>query len=149
MRQHINCLMLAGLVTAVLLLAACQKSSGTQHTEHPAEVKKIDETGLCRVTFSEKAMQRIGLKTDRVREQQVSRSTSPRKVVPYSSLIYDTQGQTWIYTSPQARTFVRSKVDVDYIEGDLAVLKDGPPVGTIVASVGVAELYGTEFKVGH
>jgi len=25
----------------------------------------------------------------------------------------------------------------------------GPPVGTTVVTVGVAELYGTEFKVGH
>jgi hypothetical protein len=64
-------------------------------------------------------------------------------------LIYDPQGQTWIYTSPSARTFVRHKVEVDYIQGDVAVLKDGPPTGTVVASVGVAELYGTEFKVGH
>jgi hypothetical protein len=31
----------------------------------------------------------------------------------------------------------------------MAILKDGPPAGTVVASVGVAELYGTEFKVGH
>jgi nitrous oxide reductase accessory protein NosL len=149
MRQHMNRLMVAGLVTSVLLLAACQKRHDTQHAEHPAEVKKIEGTELCRLTFSEKALQRIDLKTDRIREQMVSRSTSRQKVVPYSSLIYDPKGQTWIYTSPKARTFVRQKVDVDYIEGDLAVLKDGPPAGTVVATVGVAELYGTEFKVGH
>lgn len=149
MRQHMNRLMVAGLIAAVSLLAACQKPKSTQHAEHPAEVKKIEGTELCRLTFSEKAMQRIDLKTDRIREQKVARSTSPQKVVPYSSLIYDPQGLTWVYTSPQPRTFVRQKVNVDYIEGDLAVLKDGPPTGTVVATVGVAELYGTEFKVGH
>jgi hypothetical protein len=64
-------------------------------------------------------------------------------------LIYDAQGTTWVYTSPQPMTFVRHKVVVDYIEGLTAVLSDGPAAGTLVASVGVAELYGTEFAVGH
>jgi len=64
-------------------------------------------------------------------------------------LIYDPKGQTWVYTSPQPRTFVRHKVDVDYIEGNIVVLNEGPPMGMVVASVGVAELYGAEFKVGH
>jgi hypothetical protein len=141
--------MAAALAASVLLLAACQQPKGAKHAEHPAEVKKIEGTELSRLTLSEKAIERIDLKTDKVREQPVSRSASPRKVVPYGSLIYDTQGQTWIYTSPQARTFVRHKVDVDYIEKNIAVLKAGPPAGTVVVSMGVAELYGAEFKVGH
>jgi hypothetical protein len=149
MQQHWVRLMVAASIIAVLLLAACKQAQVTKHAEHPAEVKKIEGTELSRVSLSEKAMQRIDLKTDRVREQRVSRSSSPQKVVPYSSLIYDPQGQVWIYTCPQPRTFVRQKVDVDYIEGDIAILKVGPPAGTVVASVGVAELYGTEFKVGH
>lgn len=149
MRRYMNCLTFAGLVAAFLVLAACQKHPGDVQAEHPAEVKPIEGTELSTVTLTEKAMQRIDLKTDRVREQQVSRSPSPRKVVPYSSLIYDPEGQTWIYISPQARTFVRHKVDVDYIEGDIAVLNDGPPTDTVVASVGAAELYGAEFEVGH
>jgi hypothetical protein len=149
MQQHKDRLTGAALIIVVLLLAACQQPHGTKHSEHPAEVKQIEGTELNRLTLSEKAMQRIDLKTDQVREQRVSRSASPRKVVPYGSLIYDPQGQAWIYTSPQTRTFVRHKVDVDYIEGNKAILKAGPPVGTVVASVGVAELYGAEFKVGH
>jgi len=147
--RYMNRLMIAALVSAGLQLTACQKQHAAHQAEHPAEIEKIDGSELSRVTLTEKAMQRIDLKTDQVREATVKRSTSPRRVVPYSSLIYDTQGQTWVYTSPQARTFVRSKVDIDYIEGDLAVLNDGPPTGTVVASVAVAELYGAEFKVGH
>jgi hypothetical protein len=76
-------------------------------------------------------------------------SGAKRSVVPYSALIYDSRGQTWVYTSPSPRTFVRQKVEVDQIQGDTGVLSDGPVVGTAVASVGAAELYGTEFKVGH
>ena len=54
-----------------------------------------------------------------------------------------------VYTSPEPRTFVRQKIDVDYIQGESAYLNDGPPEGTVVATVGVAELYGSEFKMGH
>ena len=33
--------------------------------------------------------------------------------------------------------------------GDYAVLTDGPDPGSLVVSVGVAELFGAEFEVGH
>ena len=71
-----------------------------------------------------------------------------RKVVPYASLLYGINGDTWIYTSPEPLMFVRHPVQVDYIDKDWAVLSDGPPAGTSVVSIGVAELYGTEFKIG-
>jgi hypothetical protein len=43
---------------------------------------------------------------------------------------------------------VRSAIDVASIEGDRALLTSGPPVGTTVVTVGVAELYGAETGVG-
>ena len=140
----------AVLVIASLQLTACREASNTpEMIELASHIEHIDGTEFSRVTLTERAIERIDLKTDEVRELAVTRSRSLRKCVPYSSLIYDTQGRTWVYTSPEDRTFVRHKVVVDYIEGDMAVLSDGPPVGTVVASVGVAELYGTEFEVGH
>lgn len=72
-----------------------------------------------------------------------------RMIVPYSSIIYDVQGQTWVYTSPAPLTFVRHLINVDYIEGDQAILLEGPPAGTSVVTVGVAELFGLEFGIGH
>jgi hypothetical protein len=44
---------------------------------------------------------------------------------------------------------VREQIDVDYIQEGLAYLSRGPAPGTSIATVGVAELYGTEFEVGH
>jgi hypothetical protein len=142
---------LIGILAMMISLTfwVCQSHDEPHHTEHPADVEKIKGSDVSRVTLTEKAVERLDLKTDLVREVKVKRSNLPRKVVPYSSLIYDPQGNTWIYTSPQSRTFVRHKVDVDYIVDNLVVLNDGPPIGTVVASVAVAELYGTEFGVGH
>ncbi len=131
------------LALASLHLMACQKHSSAHHVEHPAVIQKIEGTNLSRVILTERAMQRLDLKTDQVREQ------GGKRVVPYSSLIYDPTGQTWVYINPEPRTFVRQKVDVDRIENDVVILNDGPPAGTVVVSVAVAELYGAEFKVGH
>ena len=138
-----------GLIIGGMQLTACLRPAGAHKPEHPAEVKHIKGSELSVVTLTVKAIERIALKTDEVREQKGTRSAAVRRTVPYSSLIYDAQGATWVYTSPEPRTFVRHKVDVDYIEGKTAFLTDGPPAGTVVASIGVAELYGTEFGVGH
>jgi hypothetical protein len=71
-----------------------------------------------------------------------------RKVVPYSAVFYDVRGDGWAYTQPAPLTFVRHRVTVDYIDGDRAVLSDGPPAGTEVVTVGATELSGTEVTVG-
>ncbi len=147
--RHSNRWLVVVPVIASLPFLACQQPSGAHQTEHPAEVEPISGSELSRVTLSERAIERLDLQTDEVREELMSRSTSPQKVVPYSALIYDPSGTTWVYTSPAPRTFVRHQVEVDYIEGDVAILSEGPPTGTVVASVAVAELYGTEFEVGH
>ena len=147
--QHRGRWFVAGLMILGLFLTGCQGDEGTHEAEHPAEVEAIEGSELSRVTLTERAAERIALQTTEVREQLVSRSTSPRRVVPYSVLIYDASGQTWIYTSPQPRTFIRHAVDIEYVEGDLAVLNDGPPAGTVIASIAVAQLYGAEFGVGH
>ena len=141
--KHMNRLMVAALVTAGLQITACQKHHAAHQAEHPAELKKIEGSDLSSVTLTEKAMQRLDVKTDQVREQ------GGKTVVPYSSLIYDPKGQTWVYTSTAPRTFLRHKVEIDRISGDSVILNAGPPAGTVVASVAVAEIYGAEFKVGH
>ncbi len=82
---------------------------------------------------------------DRMRvELRLSGSNEKRKVMPYSALFYDDKGDTWAYINPKPLVFVRWSVEVERIVGDLAVLADGPPVGTRVVTVGVPLLYGAE-----
>jgi hypothetical protein len=70
-------------------------------------------------------------------------------IVPYAAVIYDVQGELWVYTSPAPLTFVRHPIQVEYIEGDQAILLEGPAIGTPVVTVGAAELFGLEFGIGH
>jgi hypothetical protein len=105
------------------------------------------------IILTEKAIERTGLQIATVRETQVSGDPAAapvkRKSVPYASLIYDENGRTWVYISPKERTFVRYPVEVDYIEGDTAILRNGPPPDTKVATYGAAELWGEEGGIGH
>lgn len=149
MNSHSRRWISMALVASVLpFAAACsQHDSHAAHGDHPATVEKIEGSELSRVTLTEKAAERIDAKTTAVVEQDAGGVL--RKVVPYSSIIYDAKGRTWVYTSPQPRTFVRQQVEVDRIEGESVFLVDGPAAGTEVASMGVAEIYGSETGVGH
>ena len=92
--KHSERWLVAGLMIVGMSLSACQRVTRTHADESPAKVEHINGSELSRVILTERAIQRIALQTDQVREQRVSRSASPRKVVPYSSLIYDPHGKT-------------------------------------------------------
>ena len=109
----------------------------------PAVIEPVPGSELSRVKLIASAADRIGLETEPVRTR------AGRKVVPYSAILYDEHGKTWVYTSPARLTFLRAPVVVASIRGNDALLSAGPPVGTEVASVAAAELYGAEFEVGH
>jgi hypothetical protein len=74
-------------------------------------------------------------------------STEARKIVPYSAVIYDLGGNAWVYVNTEPRTYVRHPITIEYSQGADTVLKDGPPAGTPVVSIGAAELFGAETGV--
>ena len=134
-------------VLAVLLAAGCSpSSSGPAANEQAVVVEKNEATGLSRLTLSARAAERLGIATTPVGEQQGG--GGKQTVVPYSAVIYDASGKTWAYTNTGGLVFVRHQITVDRIEADRAVLSGGPPVGTLVVTVGVAELWGVETGVG-
>jgi hypothetical protein len=77
-------------------------------------------------------------------ELQVAGSDEKQKVVPYGAVYYDAKGAPWVYVSGKPLTFERQRIGIERIVGDLAVLSEGPPVGTPVVTVGAALLYGAE-----
>ena len=81
----------------------------------------------------------------RVLVELVLSSGQVRTVIPYAALIYGVDGDTWTYTNEEPLSYVRYPVTVDYIDGDTAVLLDGPEAGVEVVTVGAAELLGVEF----
>jgi hypothetical protein len=82
---------------------------------------------------------------DRVRvELQLDGGKEKQKVVPYSAVYYDAKGDAWVYVNTAPLAFMRQRITVTRVAGDLALLSSGPEVGTPVATVGVSLLYGAE-----
>lgn len=77
-------------------------------------------------------------------ELQIDGDDEKHKVVPYSAVYYDGKGTAWVYVNTRPLTFERQRIGVDRVVGNVAVLSDGPPVGTPVVTVGAALLFGAE-----
>ena len=136
--KHINRWVLVLLIFAGLLLSACGgQIPVTGEKIAPSSLEPIEGTDLSKVILTEKAAERIGIET-------VSASGTE---VPYAAVIYDIEGNTWIYTNPEPLTFIREPIVIDYIEGDTAILAEGLTSEFNVVTVGVAELWGTETGV--
>ena len=77
-------------------------------------------------------------------ELELSGSAEKQKVVPYAAVYYDGKGAPWVYVNTKPLVFERRRIAIERIVGELAVLSDGPAIGTPVVTVGAALLYGAE-----
>jgi hypothetical protein len=98
--------------------------------------------GISQMTLPAKAVKRLDIRTAEIRED-----ASGRKITPFSSIIYDLDGDAWVYTEPAPRSYVRAPVVVELVKSDDVYLEEGPEAGTKVVTMGVPELYGTEVGV--
>jgi hypothetical protein len=141
---------LTGAVTGLLLagslvLTGCSPAEETSasHADEHATVEHVEGADVARVSLSEPAVRRLGIRTEPV--LTAGRSTS----VPYAALVYSADGGTWVYAVAGNRVFERQAVVVGRVEGPAVLLAQGPPAGTDVVTTGAAELLGTELDVGH
>lgn len=138
-------LALPAIAAVALPLAACSEEPiAIKTVPYELVADEIDEINT--VVLTQRASERLVMETAPVLEQTVDGST--RLTVPYAAIIYDTIGDTWVYAHPEPLSYRRAPITIDYIEGDLVVLLDGPEPGTEVAVTSVAELYGTDTGVG-
>lgn len=138
---------LVAAIPAVSFFAAGQRSvasaANVAGVERPAVLEPVPGTDLHRVTLSARAAERLRIVT------APAVATRGRIAVPYAAVLYDVDGDAWVYTSPEPLVYVRHRVRVDYIDGTQAVLSEGPAPGTAVVTAGGAELLGAEYEGGH
>lgn len=135
--------LIVGIVAVGAALAACGTPAESA-SESPSQVVPVKGTSLNLITLTPQAMQRIGLRTASVQPLAAPAAGGPVETVPLASLIYLSDGTTWVYTVTGTRTFERHGVTVARTAGDTAMLVAGPPPGTTVVTVGAAELLGSE-----
>jgi hypothetical protein len=139
---------LAALIIAAslsLLSAGCAQLPEAAPADNPAVLATVPGTDLQRITLTGQAVERLGLTTD-------TTATDPQTqklTVSYWAILYDAAGKTWVYTNPEPLVYVRQAITVERINGDVALLTDGPPPGTTVVTTGAEELFGAEFDTGE
>lgn len=134
---------------AALLLLSCKQAESAPVHINPATVEHADGSELGLLTLTERAVERLGVETAPLAGTVIDEQGRARNLVPYSAVLYDANGETWVYTNPEPLTFVRHQIEIESIEGDVAVVTSGPGPGTRVVTVAASELFGTEFEVGH
>ncbi|HKT03005.1 MAG TPA: hypothetical protein VJT31_26045 [Rugosimonospora sp.] len=147
------------LVAIVIAGAAVALAVGVSKMAYPtvasypdtnAEAGRVEadpSSSTARIVLSADAAHRIGVRTVPVSASQVA----GRAVlsVPVDAIFYDPEGDTYVYVTREPLRYTRERVTVDTIAAGVATLTAGPPAGTQVVTVGVAELYGIEVGVGE
>jgi Tfp pilus assembly protein FimT len=130
----------AMLAAAGLALAGCGGSAQGADTP-PPEVANVSvaaegEPGV--ITLAEVAEKRLVLQTVEVAAGPAG------NVVPYSAVVYQPDGSSWVFVQTAPHTYQRSAISITNIGADQVTVSSGPEVGTPVVSQGAAELVGVE-----
>ncbi len=80
-------------------------------------------------------------------------SVSEALIIPTSALLYDIYGGTWVYVQQSIAAdghtkYARNRVLLEWVDGQEAIVSQGPAIGELVVTDGAAELFGTEFGAG-
>ena len=146
-QKSLRRLPVAAAFCAALLfsLPACAQHSAEAEkaTEAPATVEKNATTGIARITLSQRAIERLELRTE-----PVAQGPGAGLSIPYAALLYQADGKTWVYTNPEPRVYQREPLTVIKVEAGVITASAGPAVGTQVVTVGGPELFGAEFNTG-
>jgi hypothetical protein len=140
--KYFKSLIVLILLGASLVLSACGPAAEPEEEIKPITLEPIAGTDLNRLTLTEDAAERLGLETAPVVAQQID--GVDRLVIPYAALLYDPNGQAWVYVNEESLVFTRQTITVDFIDGDQVILSEGPEAGTEVVTLGATELFGSE-----
>src|SRR5205085_5942472 len=87
---------LSALAALALPLGGCAKvRTEEDQGEKAARVEKIGNTGQRKVILVAEAAKRLGIETAAVGE-----ADAHHEAVPYSAVIYDAEGHSWVFTVP-------------------------------------------------
>jgi multidrug efflux pump subunit AcrA (membrane-fusion protein) len=129
------------MVAAGLGLAGCGGAARGANPAPPevATVEAVDGGGPAVVTLTEVAERRLVIRTAPARP-----AAAGGVVVPYSAVVYEPDGSSWVYVQPEAHRYQRTAIAIAGISGDQVTLTSGPRPGAQVVTQGVAELVGVE-----
>ncbi len=140
--KHINRWLMVVVILAGLLSACAPASTAEVEDVKPVQLEPIEGTDLNHVILTADAAKRLDIQTAAVREADIS--GAKQMIIPYAAVLYEANGNTWVYVNIEPLVFVRQSIVINSIKGDEAILSEGPDSGSSVVTVGAAELFGSE-----
>jgi hypothetical protein len=128
-------------VACGLALSACEEVPSNLREAQPYKVQPIKGTDRNTVTMADETAGLLPVETTEVRE------SGGKKVVPHNALIYNPDGDVFVYSKPKTETYIRRPVRVERVSGSRAWLAAGPEAGTTIVTTGSAELLATEYEI--
>jgi predicted small secreted protein len=125
------------VVAAVALLAGCSQST-TSGGGQPPPAQFVHGS----VVLTPLGVQRLGLQT------ATSAAAGKQTIVPAGALLYESNGQTAVYTQTTPLIYTIRFITVATISGNVVVVGSGLSPGTVVVSQGAIELLGVQNGVG-
>lgn len=137
-----------GAIVFAVVVTGCGRGGG-EPLRPPATITKIPGSAVERLELTGPAVRRLGLTTAAVRVVRIAvdGGAGPHEVIPYSAVVYDTNGSAWAYVSIAPRTYLRQPITIADIQGETVVLDRGPAVGALVVTTGAPELLGIEYNI--
>jgi len=131
----------AAVVVALVALApaACKQAEAIEQEHYQAsKITPAEHGDHATVTITKLAAKRIGLETAPIENNRI----------PYAAILYDAEGQPYVFVNTKGLSFHREDVTVANVDGDTVELSDSPPAGTRVVTVGVPQIHGAELEFG-
>jgi membrane fusion protein, heavy metal efflux system len=76
-------------------------------------------------------------------------NSSKALTIPWSAIVFDVYGGSWVYTQKSKNTYERNRVFLNHVSGNNAVLSEGPTEGSQIVVNGALELFGVETGFTH
>lgn len=129
------------LFLSFLFYSKVNKKEQDYHFEEPAHVEQSEESDFPLVVLTQKAIDRLDIQTITTSKNQL--------IIPYSTIKYDVNGNTWVYENPEPMVYTRKQVYISSIPGEEVILTEPLPEKTTIVTVGVPELSGVEHGIGQ
>lgn len=124
------------VAAAVAMLAGCGPSTTTGGEQAPAQFVHGS------VVLTPLGKQRLDLQT------ATSAAAGKQTVVPVGSLLYESNGQTAVYTQTTPLVYTIKFITVATINGNVVFVSSGLAPGTVVVTAGAIELLGVQNGIG-
>ena len=142
-----NCKIYLAIVVGIIIgyslnvkLQVEEKTIQDHSDNGPAHTEKLED-GTSEIILSSKAAERLDIQTLSVSKTEWT--------IPYSAVVYDVYGKTWVYENSEPLTYGRKEISIRDVVDLEVVLYEQLQHDIVIVTVGVPELYGVEVGIGQ